>query len=67
VQEGQRCDDHTLRRNLRLLVLLVLTAAAYRPLNRRPSSRVLRVPADDALPLVPIITVPYVAFLPSTG
>ena len=39
-------------------------AAAYLPLNRRPHSRVLRIPADDAIPLVPILAVPYLAFLP---
>lgn len=52
------------RRNLGLLLALGLTAAVYRPLNRRPHTRVLRVPADDALPLFPPIAVPYLAFLP---
>jgi hypothetical protein len=52
------------RRNLGLLLALGLTVAAYRPLNRRPHPRVLRIPADDALPLVPLIAVPYLAFLP---
>lgn len=53
-----------LRRNLGLLALLSLTAAVYRPLNRRPHDRVLKVGADDALPLFPPIAVPYLAFLP---
>jgi hypothetical protein len=57
-------DRPTLRRNLGLLLLLVLTAAAYRPLNMRPSARVLRIGADDAIPLVPLATIPYLVFLP---
>jgi hypothetical protein len=53
-----------LRRNLGLLSVLLLTAAAYRPLNRRPSRRVLWTKADDAIPLLPALTFPYLAFLP---
>lgn len=39
-------------------------AAAYVPLNRRPHPRVLKLPLDDSLPLVPILSVPYLLFLP---
>jgi hypothetical protein len=52
------------RRHLRLLLLVVLSALAYRPLNRRATTRVLLVPADGAIPLIPATTYPYVAFLP---
>jgi membrane-associated phospholipid phosphatase len=51
------------RRLVRLL-FLVLAAVAYWPLNRRPHRRTLQVPADEAIPLVPIFAVPYLAFLP---
>jgi len=53
-----------LRRKLIRLAALVLMAALYRPLNKRPHQRVLSVPIDRRLPMVPPLAVPYLAFLP---
>jgi membrane-associated phospholipid phosphatase len=45
-------------------VPFVLTAAAYIPLNHQSSSRVLDLPVDNAISVVPIFAVPYLAFVP---
>jgi hypothetical protein len=53
-----------MRHNLGRLLRLLLMAVIYLPLNRRAHDRVLKTPVDERIPLVPILAVPYLAFLP---
>src|SRR5688572_24738122 len=54
--------EHLISDKVFLLVVVILTALLYHPLNRRKSKHYWELKIDIKIPLIPIFIIPYIYF-----